>query len=358
MKIAVSSCLLGIPCRFDGTGKPCADVIKLKERHELIPLCPEQLGGMSVPHPPCEVDASSRSLCVIDQAGVDWTDQFCIGARRMLEICQREGVQLAILKERSPSCATEYLYDGTFSERLVPGNGIAARLLCKNGIRTIGESRLADCTDAIFSVDARTTPTLHTDRFTLRPLGIDDAESVFEYSKDPDVGIDAGWEPHRTVDDSLVFIERIASSPHVFGLVEKDTGRIVGSIGLIKDTLRSNPDCLMLGYALGQEWWGKGYMTEAAREVIRYGFEDLRLSLITATHYEFNRRSRRVIEKCGFQREGVLRAVELAPDGVMQDLVCYSMTKQEYFAQGLDELSERAREGASSEEEDKNGHDA
>ena len=73
----------------------------------------------------------------------------------------------------------------------------------------------------------------------------------------------------------------------------------------------------MLGYALAKWAWGKGYMTEAAREVVRYGFEELRIPLLTCTHYLFNDRSRRVIEKCGFVREGTLHAAEASPDGTI-----------------------------------------
>lgn len=341
MKIAVSACLLGECCRYDGTSRPCEAVLALKGAHELIPVCPEQLAGLPVPHPPCEVDSSVRYPRVVDSEGYDRSSDFTAGAEKALALAQENDVKLAILKERSPSCASDYLYDGTFSGNLIPGCGITTRLLRENGIRVIGESKLASCTEAVFATHASETPTLSTERFTLRSLSAADAQDVFEYSKSPEVGPAAGWVPHRSIDDSLVFIEKIASSPHVFGLIEKETGHIVGSVGLIEDTMRKNTDALMLGYALGQPWWGKGYMTEASREIIRYGFEDLRLSLITSNHYEFNHRSKRVIEKCGFKYEGTLRGVELTPDGIMQDAACYSITKEEYFSQGLDALTER-----------------
>lgn len=350
MKIAVSACLLGECCRYDGTSRPCDDVLALADAHDLIPICPEQLAGLPIPHPPCEVDSSVRFPRVIDEGGADLSERFDEGATWALAIAQKEGCKLAILKERSPSCASDYLYDGSFTGRLVPGNGITARLFRENGIRVIGESKLAACTEAVFATHAADTPTLSTERFTLRPLSADDAQDVFDYSKSPEVGPDAGWSPHKSIDDSLVFIDKIASSPHVFGLIEKETGRIVGTVGLIEDTMRKNTDALTLGYALGQPWWGKGYMTEAAREVIRYGFEDLRLSLITSNHYEFNHRSQRVIEKCGFKYEGTLRGVELTPDGIMQDAACYSITKEEYFSQGLDALEGRATDQGSDEE--------
>ena len=143
----------------------------------------------------------------------------------------------------------------------------------------------------------------------LRPLVSDDIDDVYAYCSDPAVGPDAGWAPHRTREDSRMFVEVIASEPHVFGIFEKTgagtgaTGPCIGSIGLIRDPQRRNVDCLMLGYALARTAWGRGCMTEAADEMLRYGFEELGLGLITCTHYTFNDRSRRVIEKAGFVHE-------------------------------------------------------
>lgn len=343
MKIAVSACLLGVPCRYDGGSKPCAAVRALEGRHELVPVCPEQLGGMSIPHPPCEIDARARSLRVIDETGRDRTGQFVSGAHRALDIALERGVRLAVLKERSPSCGCDRVYDGTFSGRLVPGSGLATRLFRAQGIRVLGESQVAECTEAVFAESALDTPALQTERLVLRPLSRADADDVFSCSSDPDIGLCAGWEPHRTVDDSLRFIEQVASRPHVFGIAERDAGRVVGSIGLVEDPRRSNPDCLMLGYSLDRSRWGRGYATEAAREVVRYGFCDLRLSLVTATCYAFNHRSARVLEKCGLAREGTLRAAERSPDGRLQDLVCYSMTRDEHHVWGRRQASRAGR---------------
>lgn len=119
-------------------------------------------------------------------------------------------------------------------------------------------------------------------------------------------------------------------------------GPCIGSVGLIPDPQRRNVDALMLGYSLAKPAWGRGYMTEASREVIRYGFEELALGLISCTHYLFNDRSRRVIEKCGFEREGVIHRAEPAPDGTMQDLATYYLTRASW-----EEVSrESARNGA------------
>ncbi len=332
MKIAVSACLLGTPCRFDGESRPCEEVIALAGDHELVSVCPETAGGLKCPRPASEIDASVPYPSVRTAAGGDVTDEFLEGAKKTLETIQEEGCGLAILKSNSPSCGNDYVYDGSFTQKLTLGSGIATRLLREEGIRVVNERQVKDCSSAIFATSSVDTPALETERFLLRPITKEDAQDIFEYSKHPDVGPNAGWAPHRSMDDTMVFIEAIASAPHVFGIFEKSTGIDIGSIGLIADTMRKNPDALMLGYALGQPWWDRGYMTEAAHEVIRYGFEDLGLYLITSNHYLFNARSKRVIEKCGFQLEGTLRGVEATPDGIMQDTVCYSLTRQEYFS--------------------------
>lgn len=139
-----------------------------------------------------------------------------------------------------------------------------------------------------------------------------------------------------------MFVEVIASRPHVFGIFEKVSagegagagigteGPCIGSIGLVRDPQRRNVDCLMLGYALARSAWGRGYMTEAAREVLRYGFAELGLGLITCTHYTFNDRSRRVIEKSGFVHEGTLHGMEVTPDGLMRDAEAYYLTRERW----------------------------
>ncbi len=342
MKLAVSACLLGEPCRFDGKSKPCRAVCDLRAGHQVVPVCPEVAGGLEVPHPPSEIVSTERALLVRDVTGVDTTDAFLTGATKTLETVQAQGCQLAVLKAKSPSCGNGRVYDGTFTGTLVEGYGVAARMLRAAGVRVLDEIQLQACVDA--SVSRRATsippvlattsaecPQLVTERLVLRPLVESDADDVFAYCSDPDIGLDAGWPPHRTREDSRAFVEDIASAPHVFGVFERAahgaTGPCIGSVGLLRDPQRRNPDCLMLGYALSKAAWGKGYMTEAAREVLRYGFEELGLGMISCTCYPSNRRSARVIEKCGFVPEGVLHAAEVAPDGTLQDFLLHHMTR-------------------------------
>lgn len=333
MKILVSACLLGESCRYDGQACLCQAVVDLQEKHELIPVCPELIGGLDVPRSACEIDMSMHHVCVRGADGADLTAAFEKGAKAVLQIAKEQKCELAILKGKSPSCGSDYVYDGTFTGALMPGSGITARMLRSEGVRVINEERLQDCTDALFATSASEGVTLVTDRLTLRPLTEDDALAVFEYSQDPTIGPDAGWAPHKSVQDSLDFIHQVANAPHVFGIFENKTKTNIGSIGLIKDRLRVNPEALTVGYALARPWWGKGYMTEAVREVVRYGFEDIGLALVTADRYVFNTRSGRVLDKCNFKRDGILRAAEMTPDGIMQDVVAYSLTKQEYFSE-------------------------
>lgn len=138
MKILVSECLLGVPCRYDGKSKPNKDVISLKDKHTLIPVCPEVLGGLKTPRVPAEIQGKN----VIRADGVDVTKEYNEGAKITLDIAKREGVSLAILKSKSPSCGNKQIYDGTFNNVLIDGKGITARLFEQNGIKVIDEQEL------------------------------------------------------------------------------------------------------------------------------------------------------------------------------------------------------------------------
>ncbi len=144
MKIAVSACLLGAACRYDGRAKKDAAVAALAGAHELVPVCPEVLGGLPVPRVRCELVAGERSVRVVDEDGIDRTDAFVAGAVRALEIAKKEGCELAVLKAKSPSCGAGRIYDGTFTGTLMPGFGVAARAFRKAGIRVLNEDALAN----------------------------------------------------------------------------------------------------------------------------------------------------------------------------------------------------------------------
>ena len=139
MRILVSACLLGCPCRYDGASKPHPAVLALAERHALVPVCPEQLGGLPTPRPPAE----RRGDRVVTQHS-DVTEQYRRGAEETLKLCKLLGCEAAVLKERSPSCGRGTVYDGTFTGTLTPGDGVTAELLAAHGIPVYGESRIED----------------------------------------------------------------------------------------------------------------------------------------------------------------------------------------------------------------------
>ena len=134
-KILVSACLLGEPCRYDGQSVPNAGVKALAESFELVPACPEQLGGLPTPRVPCELRPDGR---VIDRNGLDRTEAFRAGAAAALEIARANGCMRAVLKENSPSCGVTAVYAGTFTGRLVPGEGMTAATLRRAGVLVEG----------------------------------------------------------------------------------------------------------------------------------------------------------------------------------------------------------------------------
>lgn len=144
---------------------------------------------------------------------------------------------------------------------------------------------------------------LETERLILRKWTDADAESLFEYAKDPDVGPIAGWPPHQSVEESLSIIRNVLNGAECYAICEKENGKAIGAIELKlnghTDMTERDDEC-ELGYWLGKSFWGRGYMPEAARELIRHGFEDLHMRAIWCGYYDGNQKSKRVQEKVGF----------------------------------------------------------
>lgn len=139
MTILVSACLLGTACRYDGRSKENADVTALLARHTLIPVCGEIFGGLSTPRTPAE----RRGDRVVTLDGRDVTQAYRRGAEEVLRLARLYGARAAILKERSPSCGSGEIYDGTFTGTTAAGWGVTAELLRGHGVRVYGESELA-----------------------------------------------------------------------------------------------------------------------------------------------------------------------------------------------------------------------
>ena len=136
MNLLVSACLLGCACRYDGGAKPCDAVRALAAAHTLIPFCPEIYGGLPTPRTPCEIVGDR----VLAKDGADRTDAYRRGAAETLRIAETLGCRAALLKARSPACGSGEVYDGSFSGKLVEGDGCAAELLKAAGVSVVGEN--------------------------------------------------------------------------------------------------------------------------------------------------------------------------------------------------------------------------
>lgn len=140
MKVLVSACLLGKPVRYDGQAKPLHHGVleKLQVEGRVVSFCPECAGGLPTPRPAAE-QVGDRVLGV---EGQDFTLAFYLGAQLALEKCQAENIEVALLKERSPSCGSSFVYDGTFSGNKTAGMGVTAQLLSDNGIQVFSEEQM------------------------------------------------------------------------------------------------------------------------------------------------------------------------------------------------------------------------
>ena len=141
---------------------------------------------------------------------------------------------------------------------------------------------------------------LETKRLILRPWREDDAEDLYKYASDPEVGPPAGWPPHTSVENSREIIRTVLSAPETYAVCLKENGRPIGSVGFHRNDLAEGDDEYELGYWIGKPFWGQGLIPEASRELLRYAFEDLGMNRIWCGYYDGNEKSRRVQEKLGF----------------------------------------------------------
>lgn len=167
-----------------------------------------------------------------------------------------------------------------------------------------------------------------TPRLILRPFTRDDALALYQYASQEDVGIHAGWQAHKSIEESAEILEGFLSQDATFAVVDKANGKVMGSISLATSDRVGN--CRELGYVLGKDYWGNGYMTEAVNAMLEYGFGTLMLDFVVVHHYDFNDRSRRVIQKCGFEYEGTLHNAKQRFDGTILNCCWYYLTKDGY----------------------------
>lgn len=145
-KILISACLLGENCKYNGGNNAdaiSADALsKLGQIYELVAVCPERMGGLMTPREPAEIYVNGRVITKFSSRDV--TAEFLLGAQICADIAHENGCKIAVLKERSPSCGSGWIYDGSFTGRLISGDGLTAAALKKLGVRVVGESALAE----------------------------------------------------------------------------------------------------------------------------------------------------------------------------------------------------------------------
>lgn len=146
---------------------------------------------------------------------------------------------------------------------------------------------------------------LQTKRLILRAWKESDAEALYKYAKNPNIGLIAGFPPHTSVENSREIIKNVLSAPEIYAVVLKETGEAVGSVGLmlekseIHSAKMSDNECEM-GFWIGEPYWGKSLIPEAVNELLRHAFEDLRQTAVWCGYYDGNKKSKRAQEKCGF----------------------------------------------------------
>ena len=170
---------------------------------------------------------------------------------------------------------------------------------------------------------------LETERLVLRMYTEDDAEGLYAYAGNPNVGPHAGWKPHESPGESLQIIRELFLPAESWAIRLKGSDRIIGTIGLEPDRHRDE-NSREIGYSLAEDMWGRGIMTEACREVLRFAFRELGLAIVGICTAPDNRRSQGVIRNCGFRYEGTIRRAYRTYTGECRDSLCYSMLKEEF----------------------------
>lgn len=179
---------------------------------------------------------------------------------------------------------------------------------------------------------------IETERLILRPWEETDAEAMFKYASDPDIGPIAGWPPHTSVENSREIIRTVFAAPETYAVVLKDTGEPVGSCGIMfSDSLHSaemKQREAEIGYWIGKPYWGQGLIPEAVKALLARGFNDLHLDAAWCGYYDGNTKSKRVIEKCGFRFHHTNHDV-VSPLGDKRTEHFYRMTREEYCAMNI-----------------------
>lgn len=173
---------------------------------------------------------------------------------------------------------------------------------------------------------------LETGRLILRPWEAGDAEVLYRWAKDPEVGPRAGWKPHESVAESRDIIRGVLGAPETYALVLREIGEPVGSMGLFPPQYALPAENLgdavqlELGYWIARPYWGQGLVPEAAEELLRYAFEELDCRMAHCCHFDWNGQSRRVIEKLGFAYSMTHKTTDSL--GRRQNTRCYILPRE------------------------------
>lgn len=174
---------------------------------------------------------------------------------------------------------------------------------------------------------------LETERLVLRPWDEEDYEDLYEYARSELVGPYAGWTPHENEDESRAIIRMFQSEEDVYAIVLKEENKVVGSIGLhfrTPDANDTSENQREIGFVLNPRYWGRGIVPEAVERILEYGFHELGLDLIWCGHFDFNEKSKRVVEKCGFQFRFQKKTRLKHYNDQDVEVLLYSMTKEAY----------------------------
>ena len=169
---------------------------------------------------------------------------------------------------------------------------------------------------------------LQTKRLILRPWCEEDAEELYQYASDPEVGPPAGWPPHTSVENSREIIRNVLSAPETYAVCLKENGKPIGSIGFHRADLADLDDEYELGYWIGKPFWGQGLIPEASREMLRHAFLDLGMSRVWCGYYEGNDKSRRVQDKLGFVYHHTTEGIEVTLMNEMRTGHAMLMTRE------------------------------
>lgn len=175
---------------------------------------------------------------------------------------------------------------------------------------------------------------LETDRLILRPWNESDAESLYEYAKDPLVGPPAGWQPHSSIDESREVLKNILMADETYAVCRKKDGRPIGAISLMMQgasDLVQNAEEAELGYWIGVPFWGQGLIPEAGSELLRHAFEDLNREQIWCGYYDQNEKSARVQQKLGFIPQQVRENVHVPLMNEYRTLHIQRLTKEDWL---------------------------